>query len=231
MAESARLVDLGGLVALNLAVLLTRAGRYDAADEQYDLAMHSFRRVKNEPRRLATLYNQAHHAREQGDPAKAYDLSLAAAELAQELGSRGIHDGSLASAGIAALALGKWTEVDVIKARLTSPGRTAATWYPGREIVEAFLIRHALAKGDADTAMHLFKGATVAAQGDPYASAWLVAECAPLVRPSGELAVRESLRRALIEARRHGYEPLARRISAAVRIASPTDPVPSLDQL
>lgn len=230
MAESARLVDLGGLVALNLGVLLTRAGRYDAADEQYQLAMQSFRKVKNEPRRLATLYNQAHHAREQGDPAKAYDLSLAAAELAQELGSQGIHDGSLASAGIAALALGKSTEAEVIASRLTSASRTGGTWLPGREIVEAFLIRYALATGDTKGAVSRFREATAAAQGDPYASAWLIAECAPLVRPNGEAGTRESLRRALHEAQRHGYEPLARRISAAARVTSPSEPVPSLDE-
>lgn len=230
MAESARLVDLGGLVALNLGVLLTRTGRYDAADEQYQIAMQSFRKVKNEPRRLATLYNQAHHAREQGDPAKAYDLSLAAIELAHELGAQGIHDGSLAGAGIAALALGKSAEAEAIAKRLVTAGRRGGSWVPGREIVEAFLIRYALAKGKVQDAVRRFHDATAAAQGDPYASAWLIAECAPLVRPNGEAGIRESLRRALTEAQRHGYEPLARRITAAARVTSPSEPVPSIDE-
>jgi diguanylate cyclase (GGDEF)-like protein len=228
MAESARLVDLGGLVALNLAVLLTRAGRYDAADEQYDIAMHSFKRVKNEPRRLATLHGQAHHAREQGDPAKAYDLSLAAAELAQELGVQGIHDASLGGAGLAAMALGKWTEVEVVASRLTSSAqRIAASWFPGREIVEAFLVRYTMATGDRERATAMFLHATSAVQGDPYARTWLAAECATLVRGGGERVVREVLHGALAQAQRQGFESVVRRIAAAMRVTSPTEPVPS----
>ncbi len=230
MAESARLVDLGGLVALNLALLLTRAGRYDAADEQYDVAMLSFKRVKNEPRRLATIYAQGHHAREQGDPAKAYDLSLAAAELAQELGVQGLHDAALAEAGLAAMALGKWTEVEVVAARLTSSApRITQSWFPGREIVEAFLVRYTMAAGDRERATTMFLGATSAVQGDPYASAWLAAECATLVRGGGERVVRDVLHRAMAQAQRHGFEPIVRRLAAAMRVTSPTEPVPSLE--
>jgi diguanylate cyclase (GGDEF)-like protein/putative nucleotidyltransferase with HDIG domain len=231
MAESARLVDLGGLVALNLALLLTRAGRYEAADEQYEMAMQSFKRVKNEPRRLATIYAQGHHAREQGDPAKAYDLSLAAAELAQELGVQGLHDAALGGAGLAAMALGKWTEVEVVASRLKSSApRISMAWFPGREIVEAFLVRYTMATGDRERATAMFLGAASAVQGDPYASAWLAAECATLVRGGGERVVRDVLHRAMLQARRHGFEPIVRRLTAAMRVTSPTEPVPSLEQ-
>jgi hypothetical protein len=186
--------------------------------------------VKNEPRRLATIYAQGHHAREQGDPAKAYDLSLAAAELAQELGVQGLHDAALAEAGLAAMALGKWTEVEVVAARLTSSApRITQSWFPGREIVEAFLVRYTMAAGDRERATTMFLGATSAVQGDPYASAWLAAECATLVRGGGERVVRDVLHRAMAQAQRHGFEPIVRRLAAAMRVTSPTEPVPSLE--
>lgn len=228
MAEGARLVDLGGLAALNLAVLLTRAGRYQAADVEYSNAMQAFRKVKNEPRRLATLYNQAHHAREQGDPAKAYDLSLAARDLAQELGALGIHDASVASAGIAALALGRPAEAREMAERLEyAVERDGNDWVPGREVVDAFLVRYAASVGDMARATQVFSRGIAASRVDPYTSAWLVSECVPLLGPVGQ-GYRSTVQRALTESQRHGYEPLVRRLSAAFKVVSALEPLPSL---
>lgn len=215
MADAANVLDLTGLAALNLGVLLTRAGRYDAADDQYQRAMKVFKKVKNEPRRVATLYNLAHLAYEQGDAAKAHNLAQAAADLAEELGMQHLHFGALARVGLAALALGSRDRVEQVAATLQRDAMTHA-WYVGRECVEAFMSRYALQRGDLAAARQSFIRAAEALHGDPYDLAWLVAECAALFRAVKDSALLEIAQRALRESERRGYSQLARRLALVV---------------
>ncbi len=217
MASGAHFIDLQGLAALNLGVLLTRSGRYEAAEEQYQRAMQCFKKVKNEPRRLATLYNLAHLAHEQGDAAKAHDLSQAAADLASELGVEHVRVAALARIGLAAIALGTDHEMEDVARRLRLYKEHHPGWFTGRESVEAFMARYALSSGDVDTASRIFREAAAALQADPYDFGWLVAECAALFRLSNEKDLRAHLVRAYRETEQLGYLPLARRLASTAR--------------
>ena len=213
LAEGANSVDLMGLAALNLGVLLTRCGRYDPAEEQFQRAMRSFTKVKNEPRRAATLYNLAHLAYEQGDAAKAQGLAQASSDLATELGITPLRMGALARVGLAALALGAREEVarvaGILEAELSADG-----WFTGRECVEAFQARRALHDGDHRGAQRAFVRAAEAVGNDPYDLAWLVAECAALFRTAAATPeLRRLGQRARRDAERFGFGPLAKRLT------------------
>jgi diguanylate cyclase (GGDEF)-like protein/putative nucleotidyltransferase with HDIG domain len=212
MAEGANVIDLVGLAALNLGVLLTRAGRYDAAEEQFQRAMKSFAKVKNEPRRAATLYNLAHLAYEQGDAAKAQGLAQASADLATELGITPLRQGALARVGLAALALGDTERVTTVATTLER--EPTPNWFTGRECVEAFQSRLALHQGNTVLAQRAFIRAAEALGGDPYDLAWLVAECSALFRSA---AATPDMRRVAVRARREaerlGFSPLAKRLA------------------
>lgn len=222
-ADAANAIDLTGLAALNLGVLLTNAGRYEAADEQYQRAMRSFRKVKNEPRRVATLYNQSHLAYEQGDAAKAHTLARSAADLAQELGMRSLYFGALARVGLAAMALGAAPEAGEVAETLAAEAQSTQ-WYVGRECVEAFIARHALEQGDVGRARLAFVRASEALYGDPYDLAWLVAECAALFRAVPDAALRAVAEKAYRDAQRLGYAQLVRRIALVVVPDEPVAP-------
>ncbi|MGQ0646081.1 MAG: hypothetical protein ACT4P7_00830, partial [Gemmatimonadaceae bacterium] len=194
------------------------------ADEQFQRAMRSFKKVKNEPRRLATLYNLSHLAHEQGDAAKAHDLSQAAADLAIEVGMQHVHAAALARVGLAALALGTQHEIEQVARQLTAYRDATPTWFTGRESVEAFMSRHALHIGDVAGAAALFHRAAEALRADPYDSAWLVAECAPLFRASPDPTLQVCLERARSEAERLGFVPLAKRLGTIARGTKGTQP-------
>ena len=216
LAEGANSVDLMGLAALNLGVLLTRCGRYDAAEEQFQRAMRSFAKVKNEPRRAATLYNLAHLAYEQGDAAKAQGLAQASADLATSLGIAPLRMGALARVGLAALALGAREDVERV-ATILERELPPTGWFTGRECVEAFQARRSLAGGDHQGAQLSFVRAAEAVGNDPYDLAWLVAECSALFRTAGATAdLRRLAQRARRDAERFGFGPLAKRLNLVV---------------
>ncbi len=212
MAESANVVDLAGLAAMNLGVLLTRAGRYEAADEQFQRALRSFSKVKNEPRRAAALYNLAHLAYEQGDAAKARDLAQAAAQMAEQLGMHHLRWGAIAGVGLAALALGAQEEVERV-ANVLEAAVPDQHWFAGRECVEAFHARRALGAGAIDAATRYFARAAEALGGDPYDLAWLVAECAALFRTVSSPELVRLASHARRDAERLGFTPLAKRLA------------------
>ena len=57
LGRDAHAPDVGGVASLNLGVLYMKAGRYDDAQQYFEEARRLFSQVKNEPHRLATLYN------------------------------------------------------------------------------------------------------------------------------------------------------------------------------
>jgi hypothetical protein len=175
--------------------------------------MRSFAKVKNEPRRAATLYNLAHLAYEQGDAAKAQGLAQASADLATELGITPLRLGALARVGLAALALGARDEVTRV-ARVLEEELSSSGWFTGRECVEAFQARRALHDGDHRGAQLAFIRAAEAVGNDPYDLAWLVAECSALFRtPGATMELRRLGQRARQDAERFGFGPLAKRLT------------------
>ncbi|MBC7893881.1 MAG: tetratricopeptide repeat protein, partial [Cytophagaceae bacterium] len=227
MAEAGHIVDLAGLAALNLGVLLTRTGRYEHADAQFQDAMRCFRKVKSEPRRLATLYNLAHLAHEQGDAAKAHDIARTATDLAGELGMEHVRVAALARMGLAAIALGTMTEVEDVRRELVGYCARTPGWFKGRESVEAFLARYALQQGAVSVAAEHFRAAAAALRTDPYDAAWMVAECAGLFRASRDPELRGHLAAAHRTATELGYVPLVRRLGSALRVSSVMPVLPS----
>jgi diguanylate cyclase (GGDEF)-like protein/putative nucleotidyltransferase with HDIG domain len=222
MAESAHVIDLGGLAALNLGVLLTRDGRFDEARGRFNSAMAAFKKVKNEPRRLATLHNLANLAREEGDAAAAASLSRAAYDLATELGLSDIVGGALAGVGLAALALGNLDEARSIADRLlVSVDQGSTRTYRGREIVDAFFTRYHLAHGDVETAAKSLRIGAEAVANDVYGFCWLIAECAPLLRGQGGSDFTHYILRARQSARAFGFRPLAKRLDGLEVPAQP----------
>ena len=189
--------------------------------------MRCFRKVKSEPRRLATMYNLAHLAHEQGDAAKAHDLARAAVDLAAELGMEHVRIAALARMGLAAIALGTMTEVEEVRRELVSYGERTPGWFKGRESVEAFLARYALQQGAVTVAREHFRAAAAALRTDPYDAAWMVAECAGLFRASRDHDMRAALAAAHRTSVDLGYAPLARRLGSALRASGVMPVIPS----
>jgi hypothetical protein len=210
-------------------VLYTRQGEYDAADLQFARAHHLFTRVRNGPRRLAALYNQANLAREKGDAGESLGLYEAAARLADELKLRHVRAAAIAGVGLTALSLGIQEQSDGSRARLHALlADLGDRRFPGTEIVESFLLNAALSRGEpaAPAVQRVLRAIQELSTRDDYAYVWLVAECAPLLLEHGWEAGRELAARALLTAKSLQATPLIRRLTSLVDVdAAPPDAV------
>jgi tetratricopeptide (TPR) repeat protein len=187
LAREAHAPDLDGLASLNLGVLCARLGRYDEAHHAYGDALRLFTMVRNEPHRLASLYNMAGLAREQGDAERARALYEESAQLARHIGQPDVEVGARAGAGLSALELGRIEDArgaaQSVAEMLSGPG---GWWFQGRELAEALCILDSLARGAVDEADTRFRRALDAAeQHEPYGAALLVAEVAPALAAAG----------------------------------------------
>jgi hypothetical protein len=152
------------------------------AGERFKEALHEFTSANSEPHRLATLLNLAHLARENGHWDDSVSLYAEVIALAIRTGQPDVELGARAGAGLTALAVGRVgaaeEEARTIAARLDArPG----WWFWGREIVDALLVRLAAGNRDFTGASRMLnEGIQMSeAHNDLYATAWLVAECAP----------------------------------------------------
>ena len=100
---------------------------------------------------------------------------------------------------------------ETIAARLE---QGAEWWIQGREIIDALRVRLALSREAIAEATALFyEGVRIAGRHDPYAAAWLVAECAAELRlPGPELTALIAPHAA--EATTQGYGALVARFTA-----------------
>ena len=105
LARSTRTPDIVGMASLNLAVLLMKTGQYDDAEARLTEALQGFQTVRNEPHRLAALYNLADLAREQKDQKRAADLYGDAAVVAASVSQADVEIGARAGQGLAFFAL------------------------------------------------------------------------------------------------------------------------------
>ncbi|HVE77618.1 MAG TPA: diguanylate cyclase [Gemmatimonadaceae bacterium] len=188
LGRGAHLPDLAGLASLNLGALYVKEGRYEQADERLAEAERLFSTTRNEPHRLAALYNMAHLARERGDLGGARERYAEVAAIAHVAGRRDIEIGARAGAGFAALALGdRAMAAEALGGATGLLGDRTDWWFQGRELLAGLAVRSALEAGDPATARALLETAFgLALRHDPFGAVWLVVECAPLLTAQGD---------------------------------------------
>ena len=216
IGEAAHAPDLAGLASLNLGVLYLKEGRYEHAREWFDQARRLFTTVKNEPHRLATLYNLGHLTRECGDSEAALELYEETAALARRIGQLDVEIGAVAGGGLAGLALGRheYSRNAVLRADALI-GQRADPWFQGRELAEALSVRVALEEGKRDDAERRFYDAlALAEQRDKYGAAWLVAEAGAYLADAGLASLWQLVDRYAAQVDELGYRPLSERYSA-----------------
>ncbi|GLC27298.1 diguanylate cyclase [Roseisolibacter agri] len=216
IAREVNAADLAGATSLNLGVLQMKSGRFAPARERFEEALRLFASIGNEPFRLIALYNLAHLAREEENPAGALELYSASVSLATSLGQRDVHLGALAGAGLAELALGfaQSAEQQLADARQLASGREE-WWFQGRELYDALTLKLAGQRGDDRDAVRdaIVRALQRADEHDQYAAVWLAAECASVLRALG-LESEDLLHRYAVHARALGYQPLVTRLRA-----------------
>ena len=227
LGETAHAPDLAGLASLNLGVLYLKEGRYDEAREWFGEARRLFITVKNEPHRLATLYNMGHLARECGDSAAALDLYEETATLARRIGQLDVEIGALAGAGLAGVALGRHEYArDVVRRADALIAQRADPWFQGRELAEALSVRVMLEEAKREQAERRFYDAlALAEQRDRYGAAWLVAEAGASLAEAGFGSLWHLIERYASQIDELGYAPLSERYAALTRARKSAPPV------
>ncbi|MGZ8378140.1 MAG: diguanylate cyclase [Gemmatirosa sp.] len=213
IAREVKAADLAGATSMNLGVLLMKSGRFTLARERFEEARRLFASIGNEPFRLIALYNLAHLAREENNPAGALELYSACVSLASSLGQRDVHLGALAGAGLAELALGfaQSAARQLDDAAELASGRED-WWFQGRELYDALTLKLSGLRGERDTvATAVARALERADEHDQYAAVWQAAECAAVLRSLG-VESDDLLHRFAVHARALGYQPLVDRL-------------------
>jgi tetratricopeptide (TPR) repeat protein len=184
LARAAGMPDLSGTAALNLGVIMQRIGDHDRARELYGEAMALFAAVKNSELQLYALYNLANVERDTGNYDSGAELYDATSSLAQRIGQSEVEIGAMAGEGLCLLALGRLDAVRIHSAEIEQRMSTIPGWFQGREMVDAFRVRTAVAEGRIADAMEAFESARRQAEEfDLYSVAWLTAAVADLLLP------------------------------------------------
>jgi diguanylate cyclase (GGDEF)-like protein len=187
-ANSAHAVDLAGIASLNLGVLHLRRGQLELASERYNEALQCFTEASNESHRLATLYNMANLARESEDWSTASALYDQVMAVAARIGQPDVELGARAGQALAALAVGSRSIAEESMRWIRANVEPRPDWwFQGRDLVDSLRIRLAAERADDAHAMRLLHEAVaIARRHDPYAAAYLVAECGPSLRRSAD---------------------------------------------
>ena len=214
-ARAAGMPDIWGLAALNLGVLLQKCGDYDRARELFGEALVLFAAVKHSEFQLAALFNMAHVERELGLWDSAAELYDATTPLAQRIGQSDIELGANAGAGLCLLELGRLDDARraLNEVELRMVGRDS--WFQGREISEALIIRIAALDGRRADALSRFDRAMqLAESADLYNAAWLMVNCAESLMRIDPTRVEMSIKRFSEQVRNLGYPEMTRRYEA-----------------
>ena len=215
VARSGGMPDLWGLSALNLGVLSQKCGEYDRARELFAEGLALFATVKHSEYQLGALFNMAHVEREMGLWESAAELYEASIPLAQRIQQSDIEIGAIAGAGLCALELGRLDAARAAVRDLESRMGERPDWFQGREIVEALVVRMAVANGRPVEAFARFTSAVSLAEGsDLYVAAWLTAACAQALIQFDREAVRTSILRFKDTVKKLGYAEMTRRYEA-----------------
>jgi diguanylate cyclase (GGDEF)-like protein len=213
-ANHAHAVDLAGIASLNLGVLHIRRGQLELAGERYEEALDRFTESSNESHRLATLYNMANLAREAEDWSMASQLYEQVMTVAARIGQPDMELGARAGQALSALAVGSRSVAEEAMRWIRANVEPRPEWwFQGRDLVDSLRIRLAAERGDEAHAMRLLHEAVaIAGRYDPYAAVYLVAECGPSLRRSGD-ALLALIDQIMPEVEAQGFAGVARRLS------------------
>lgn len=224
LARAAGMLDLSGTAALNLGVLMGRIGDHDRARQLYDDAMRLFAAVKNSELQLYALYNMANVERDTGNYEQSAELYDATSSLAQRIGSTEVEIGAMAGEGLCLLAMGRMDAVRRHAAEIERRVADIAGWFAGREIVDAFRVRTAVADGRAAEAMDTYERAARDAEAwDLYTVAWLTAAVADVLIPHYPEQMQAALQKYSGQIAAQGFTDLVRKYQSLQGL--PQEPV------
>ena len=229
MARAAGMPDLAATSALNLGVLMQKMGDHVRARELYGDAMGLFAAVKNSELQLYALYNLANVERDAENYESGAELYDATSSLAKRIGQSEVEIGAIAGEGLCLLALGKMDAVRVHSAEIEQRMNGTAGWFQGREVVEAFRVRNAVAEGRVADALDFFETARDrAANLDIYSVMWLTAAVGDLLLPLYPDRMRPVLEAYAADAATLGFTDLVRKYSLLLDSPpSPSAPSPA----
>jgi diguanylate cyclase (GGDEF)-like protein/putative nucleotidyltransferase with HDIG domain len=214
-ARASHHAPLAALVSRSLGILRARQGNFDEARHWLGDAERLFTTMEDEPARVLTLLAGAVALRDAGARERAYAQFDAVARRARDLEIPWME--LVATAG-AALSNGG-ADAEGTQARWKRTTELVAEarpdwWFAGRELVDAFAVRMALAAGHPSVAHDLFQRAARRLDGvDAFGSAWLVAECGQELQRAGLRSVERTRLEAADRARRLGFRALAGQLS------------------
>ena len=213
-ARAAHSAPLAAAVSRTLAELRGRQGSYGEAMQWLGDAERIFSALGDPPERARTTLLAAHVAREVGERARAHALYDSATTEARTLDLAWVELTALAGAALtnggpeAPSTAARWERANQIIAAAPPDW-----WFPGREVVDALTVQLALSAGHSGAAFDIFTRAQRRFElVDPYAGAWIVAECADGLEGRGFPAVAIARRIARERAEAHAFAPLLARL-------------------
>ncbi len=216
-ARAAHSAPLAARVSRALAELRGRQGVYGEALQWLGDAERIFSALGDPPERVRTTLLAAHVARDLGERTRAHALYDTASAEARALDLDWVELTALAGAALsnggpdAPSTAVRWERANQIIAA-ASPD----WWFPGREVVDALTVQLALGAGHSGAAFDIFTRAQRRFEAvDPYAGAWIVAECADGLEARGFPAVAVTRRIARDRARALSFAPLVSRLDGA----------------
>jgi tetratricopeptide (TPR) repeat protein len=215
-ARGAHAAPLAATVSRTLGELRARQGNALEAAQWLGDAERIFTALGDVPELLHTVLTAAHVARDHGERPRAHALYERAAEEARTLEIAWIELAALAGSVLTnggPLSPSSWRPWSRANELIASA--PPDWWFAGRELVDAVTLQVALGAGHSGAAVGLFARALRRLDAmDPYAGAWLVAECAPTLEVAGLPAVRVARRQAAERARSLAFAPLVARLES-----------------
>lgn len=213
-ARGAHAAPLAAGVSRTLGELRARQGVFGEAAQWLGDAERIFSAIGDVPEQLRTTLVAANVARDMGERARAHALYNATTTGARTLDVAWMELAALAGAALtnggpeAPSTWKRWERANELIANAPPDW-----WFPGREMVDALALQMALSGGHTGAAFDLFARAQQRLDAvDPYAGAWLVAECAGALERAGLPAIAVTRRVAAERARTLAFVPLAERL-------------------
>jgi len=214
-ARSAHSAPLAARVSRSLGELRARQGLFGEAAQWLGDAERICTALGDVPGQLRTSLVAAHLARDHGERERAHLLYDGAAARARELDVNWIELTALAGAALtnggpdAPETWARWDRASELLAAAQPDW-----WFPGRELVDGLALQIALGAGHSGAAFDLFARSLRRLDAvDPYAGAWLVAECSDGLERAGLPAIAVTRRLALERAQALDFGALEARLA------------------
>ncbi|MDP1857850.1 MAG: diguanylate cyclase [Gemmatimonadaceae bacterium] len=216
-ARGAHSAPIAAVVSRSLAELRARQGAFDEAAQWLGDADRLFTALGDQPELLRTTLTRAHVARDRGDRVRAFALYDSASADARALEVPWIELTALAGCALsnggpdAASTRERWARANTLIA-----GARCDWWFPGREMLDALALQMALSAGHNGVAFDMFaRSSRVLDAVEPYAAAWLVAECGDVLDAAGFPAIADARRLATERVSAMHFAPLAPRLGSS----------------